>query len=281
LVLGGVLTSYAEEVQRTALLPVRNLLVLGQLRNRPVTNIGVTAYPDGAGVNPVHVAQLVRPLALRVLDGDDIDPDSAALIVSVAEFLQGGLVRDNYDSNTFAVFPYTFPYDVYSLEPPWASGMAQGHIIEVLLAAFEVDGDSIYLVTDREAANALSVPTTAGGTGVHLPSGLWFEEYASKSAEPSFALNGHVFALEALYRLARADSSYLSVFRDGVGATRSMLPQFDVGWWSLYDLHGRPANRKYQAIHARQMATLHQWTGHAEFARYAREFRNDLLQPAS
>ena len=282
--LGGVLTSYLEYYQQNLLMPVRNLIVLGQWERYDDNVIGATQYRQGvSGVNPVHVAQIVRPLVLSVLyeevDSGNVSEENLDKLIEVTQFfLDTGKLKE-YNDLEYLVWYYDFDYPTYQLSAPWLSGMAQGFVIDTLLAAYKVTGESDYLAAARLAGNTFYVPVEREGVSIFLEEGIWFEEYAQAGVTYPMVLNGHNFAVLSLWHLCIQDSSYCDAFEQGVVGLTELLPRFDVGIWSQYDLLGLPANSSYQRIHVEQLEELAHITGEEIFLRYAKKFRLQLYMP--
>jgi hypothetical protein len=107
----------------------------------------------------------------------------------------------------------------------------------------------------------------------------FFEEYL---ADPfSYTLNGFQFTLLGLYDWTRVDHPSARVaeraFARGVEALAGMLPYYDLGGFTAYDLgHLTHANRlphiaaRYHAVHIYLLHALHDVTGEPAFARYER-----------
>jgi len=93
---------------------------------------------------------------------------------------------------------------------------------------------------------------------------------------PSHVLNGHVFALWGVLDWARAtgDESAWQLWRQGAATLGRHLPEYDCGYWSLYDLRYRElASRYYQDnIHVPQLHAMHRLTDDATFGDYARRW---------
>lgn len=285
---GGALTSYVDEYERRALMPLRNLLVTGATENRSVNDgITITRYATGAAINPVHVANTVRLSVLAVLDEDErggqpeLPRETRAGVLRVASHFRQAAEFREYAGRRFAVWSYGFEWPTYGLPSGWVSGMAQGRGIEVALAGYLLEGDSAYLNLARQAAEALRVPIASGGAAVPVEGGLWFEEYAHPEVAPPRVLNGHIYALEALHHLVRIDPQFAGLYSAGLGAVREQIPKYDAGIWSRYDLAGTPANQKYHGIHVRQLQLLERRTGDDTFRRYAERFDLYRLLPAS
>lgn len=134
-----------------------------------------------------------------------------------------------------------------------------------MLAAYKITKESHFLQTACLAANSLAVPIKYGGVAIKVGEGLWFEEYAKEDILPPYVLNGNNFALEGLWYLSLVDENYKQLFEKGVKGLKILLPKFDVGIWSRYDLTGIPANRKYQKIHIKQIQKLYKITNEPLF----------------
>lgn len=214
-------------------------------------------YKDGCFVSPVSVVQSVGDTLDKVHQGINLTRDEEETLIEAVDFLtRWSSRRKDKDDDEFLVAQYHFSWDKYDLEPGWISGMAQGHIIEALVAVYEITNDESYLKTAESFANAFYVPVENGGVTVWTDHGPWFEEYAQAGKEPSYALNGHVFAVEGLYRLAHYSPEYKRLVYQAVEATEGIIDQFNIGWWSRYDLRGTLANQKYHHIHVRQLHWL-------------------------
>lgn len=274
---GAALVSYFEQPQKQLLAPLRNLILFGTTSGQVQVDGQLhNLHRTGTGLNPVTLAQTVRSISLDLLnnpDGaDQLDSDSRDALLAVAAYFRDSAQERLFGDIVFSVWTYEFAWPVYGLDSGWISGMAQGHAIEVLLAAHHLTSDPDYYELAIEAAEALNVPIEAGGTAVVLEKGIWFEEYAQPGAPPPFVLNGHMYALEGLGQLIKLEPRFRSLFNEGIEALRHLVPLFDAGIWSMYDLTGIPAQNSYQRVHASQLHQLFIWTGLEEFDTYSRRF---------
>jgi hypothetical protein len=157
--------------------------------------------------------------------------------------------------------------------------MAQGEAISLYLRMHQALGDASLLETATRAYRFLAVDHRDGGVRRHDDEGnLWLEEYPS--AEPSFVLNGFVYALLGLYDLYRVTGDR-AVKDDIDRCVRTLvcnLHRFDAGYWSLYDLQRKELVRAYyqRNVHVPQMAILHTLTGEAVFEQYRRRWERQL-----
>ena len=154
---------------------------------------------------------------------------------------------------------YDFDLDFYGLKAPWISAMAQGEGISLLLRAFSVDNNLIYLKTTQEAIKPFQRDTHQGGVVDFLNDGsLFFEEYPTQPA--SHVLNGFVFALLGVYDYARyyEEPWAHQLVEKGIKSLENNWRAWDTGYWTLYDLHPthRLASHMYHTLHIRQMGVL-------------------------
>ncbi|KAH9282231.1 D-glucuronyl C5-epimerase [Echinococcus granulosus] len=143
--------------------------------------------------------------------------------------------------------------DIY-LKPGWCSAMGQGQGISLLVRASHVTGDEVFLKAAHRALGPFSRSVQLSQSsdeecGVRanflgqstLP---WYEEYP---AIPSvFVLNGFIYSLIGLYDLSKmtiVNKSNNSVtarasqlLEEGVGTLVRVLPLYDSGTGSFYDL---------------------------------------------
>jgi hypothetical protein len=107
-----------------------------------------------------------------------------------------------------------------------------------------------------------------------------YEEYPAQPAP--HVLNGMIFALFGVWDLVRAqpDSGQArAIFERGAATLEALLPHYDAGWWSLYDLYHlevatlrNPCTAHYHDMHVKQLAVMHAITGRAPFDAFARRW---------
>ncbi|WP_158262116.1 D-glucuronyl C5-epimerase family protein [Pseudomonas sp. BBP2017] len=149
-------------------------------------------------------------------------------------------------------FQYPFPYKYYLsgeiLAPGWVSGMAQGQALSFLARAYHVTKDQKYIQAGRKALTFMQVSTKDGGVMTTLndfsskyKNEIFFEEYVSTPA--NYTLNGYMFALLGVYDWSQLDqaitadqSTASDLFKRGMQSLRILLPSYDLGKVSAYDL---------------------------------------------
>ncbi|XP_041977576.1 D-glucuronyl C5-epimerase isoform X2 [Aricia agestis] len=153
---------------------------------------------------------------------------------------------------------------VPDLTPGWHSAMSQGHGISVLARAHYRSGDAAFLRAARRALRVLRLPSGAGGVrAVFMDKHVWYEEYPT--TPPLFVLNGFIYTLLGLYDLhaIAGDRDAKHMFDDGMASLKALLPLFDTGSGSFYDLRHftlgvspNIARWDYHATHVNQLYLL-------------------------
>ncbi|MGH6919554.1 MAG: D-glucuronyl C5-epimerase family protein, partial [Geminicoccaceae bacterium] len=169
---------------------------------------------------------------------------------------------------------------IYRLRAPWPSAMAQGRGLSVLMRAWQCTSDERYIAGARRALAAFSVPVARGGVMDAYDGQTTFEEYPAQPAP--HVLNGMIFALFGLWDLVRAqpdDARAAAIFQRGAATVEALLPRYDTGWWSLYDLYHleaatprNPCTAHYHDIHIKQLRVMHAITGRQPFDAFARRW---------
>jgi hypothetical protein len=168
----------------------------------------------------------------------------------------------------------------YRLRAPWPSAMAQGRVLSVLMRAWQCTSDERYISSARRGLAAFLVPVGQGGVVGAYDGQITYEEYPAQPAP--HVLNGMIFALFGLWDMIRAapdDAHPREIFKRGVATVEGLVPLYDTGWWSLYDLYHlevptprNPATAHYHDIHIKQLRVMHAITGRAPFDEFARRW---------
>jgi heparosan-N-sulfate-glucuronate 5-epimerase len=168
----------------------------------------------------------------------------------------------------------------YRLRAPWPSAMAQGRGLSVLMRAWQCTSKEKYIQSARRALDAFSMPIERGGITGACDGRVTYEEYPAQPAP--HVLNGMLFALFGLWDLLRAhphDTCAKALFEHGVATVEALLPRYDTGWWSLYDLYHlevagprNPCTAHYHDIHVKQLRVMHAITDRDAFGAIARRW---------
>lgn len=138
---------------------------------------------------------------------------------------------------------------------PYA-GMTQGEGISVLVRAHQVTGEAAFLGAARRALDPMLRPVVDGGTQRVVADGIILEEFPLE--EHSGVLNGWVFAVFGLHDLllGHADPRAQTLLESSLTALARLLPRYDLGYWSRYDLSGTIASPFYHGLHIAQLTAL-------------------------
>ncbi|KAG7221764.1 hypothetical protein INR49_029147 [Caranx melampygus] len=126
------------------------------------------------------------------------------------------------------------------LEPGWYSAMAQGQAMSTLVRAYLLTKEQVYLNAALKAVGPYKVPSAQHGVkAVFMNKYDWYEEYPTTPS--SFVLNGFIYSLLGLYDLTETAGEKLGreagqLFSRGMESLKAMLPLFDTGSGSIYDL---------------------------------------------
>lgn len=150
------------------------------------------------------------------------------------------------------------------------SSMAQGEGCSMLLRAHGVFGDAVYRDAALAAVQFMLTDVKQGGTSVREDCGLFLEEYPQNPRRS--VMNGWVFSLFGLYDASLVEPSFKEDFQWSVDTLARHLDDYDVGYWSLYDLERRIASPAYHTLHIAQLHVMARITGDRRFAEKAAQF---------
>ena len=168
----------------------------------------------------------------------------------------------------------------YKNRGPWQSAFSQSRGISILLRGFQLTGNRDFAEMAEKALIPFTIPVKDGGVTSFTKWGPFYEEYTS--TEPTLVLNGKIFALCGLHEFRRVfpeNNLAKKLFDEGLKTLQNVLPEYDMGFWSRYNLcsakwHPKidPATISYQRLHVNQLNMLFQLTGIDIFNQYAQIF---------
>ncbi len=170
----------------------------------------------------------------------------------------------------------------YDLCPPWVSGMAQGEALSVLCRLFQKEPNKKLEGLIIKIINGYSVPVSEGGFQRRLEKGIFFEEMPSRI--PSLILNGFIFSLFGLYEayVTTCNKTAHSFFIDGIQTLVKILPEYDFGFWSLYDQyvpHAALSSYYYHQLHIDLLRAIYQITDEPVFQMYGERWHRHYINP--
>jgi len=160
---------------------------------------------------------------------------------------------------------WSIPYAsrFYNTPESWLSALTQGNGISVLVRAYRLTGEDVFLQVARRAIRTFELDIRDGGISTSVgDNGVFFEEVAVYPA--SHILNGYIFALFGLYDYVdlTGDPQIAALIERSLATLHTLIDQYDTGYWSRYDLlHGHLASRFYHDQHSTLLRALARYSG--------------------
>jgi D-glucuronyl C5-epimerase C-terminus len=163
---------------------------------------------------------------------------------------------------------WEYSFSMYGARPRWTSGLTQAVAAQALARAG--------LTHEAHQAFAAITPRLL----IALPEGLWVRLYSFSN---TVVLNAQLQTLLSLHQYAALthDPRARRLTGELAHSSRLLLPRFDTGWWSRYELWGANAPIEYHKYVTSLLWKLARAFGDALWARQAQRFRIDLRQPPS
>jgi hypothetical protein len=167
----------------------------------------------------------------------------------------------------------------YNIPAPWASAMAQGEVMSLLLRFYQISNDEIHLEVAQKAYQFLQIENDPQCVRRKDENGfLWFEEYPS--SPPSYVLNGFIYTVFGLYDLYRVtqDPTVKADLDSCLKTLKANIHKYDAGYWSYYDQLKKELVRYYyqKNVHVLQLRVLHKLTDEPVFDKYAKKWAKTL-----
>jgi hypothetical protein len=164
-------------------------------------------------------------------------------------------------------------YFRYGGPAPWTSGMAQSVAAQAFARASALLQDPSLLSVASRAYAAVPVALVQ-----QLAAGPWIRLY---SFDREIVLNAQLQAILSLrdYAQATGDAAAQSLADAMDAAAQAMLPRFDTGYWSLYELGGTEAPLAYEQFVTQLLIKLAQATQEPVWEAAAQRFYAYLHQP--
>jgi heparosan-N-sulfate-glucuronate 5-epimerase len=216
-------------------------------------------------VSPADLAQLALGWWERMLDGE---VGARADFEQVVEQLSAQAVTVNGELR----WPTCVPLPKYGIAAPWYSAMSQGQVASVFVRAYLLSRRDRFRSLAEDAIEPLLVQSDNDFVSF-TDHGPILEEGppSPRSSARSHILNGWIYALWGVWDVSLAfdHRTARDAFDDGVKCLRATLEQYDVGWWTRYDLTQRRiahlAKPFYHRIHVGQTEMMYRLTGFSDF----------------
>ena len=242
--------------------------------------IPMLKYGEEFHYNPGTVIQYALTMHGKYINGNESPTKFLEVADKVIE-LQG-------EDGSFR-YPFTWSYYLLekAYEPGWFSGMDSGQALSVFARAYNLTKDEKYLDAGNKALEFMVKPVSEGGTmdtledlDPSLKEFIIFEEYLAEPA--GYTLNGFMFSVIGLYDWAQIDSETKSeaqkYYKKGIKTLEKILPYYDIGGFSAYDLGHITYDKTphygiaYHAIHIQFCNIFYQLTGKEIFMEYYKKW---------
>ncbi len=175
--------------------------------------------------------------------------------------------------NNCLLFPFPYGLEQFNPEPNWVSGMYQGQILSCFARAYYLTKDQKYLNYCDWIWNSFELELGKKyGFKFEDHYGLWFEEAPKLPA--NHILNGFIYALWGIYDyfLVSGKKELEQTWSRGIQTLLNAIKDYDLGYWSLYDLSGTITSYYYQKVHVIQLLALYKQTHHEIFREFAEKW---------
>lgn len=192
-----------------------------------------TVYPFGTHYNPTTIGFYgLQHYSLYLSNKDE---ESKKKFLKVANWF---LLNQDKSGG----WPYKFDFHYYpkrmkKIKGPWYSAIGMGAALSVLSRATYLTNDKKYLVSALKAKRIFETPSSANGILAKFEGKYSFYEECPTNP-PSYILNGFMYSLIGLYDLYKSslDRAVLKLYQNGITTLKRMLPLYDLGNRTAYDL---------------------------------------------
>lgn len=194
---------------------------------------------------------------LYLLNNDDF---MLKKVKAVAEWA----IDNQNDDGSWTTFAYENPKHPFS-------SMAQGEAISLLIRAYLSFHDERYLKASDKALNFMLLPLDCGGTTKYDGNDIYFYE----CTEDPLILNGWIFSLWGLIdycKFNKNNNEIKEVLNKTLISLENMLPEFDMGYWSMYENGTRICSPFYHSLHIAQLKVMYNLTGNFIYRDFAKKF---------
>lgn len=188
----------------------------------------------------------------------DANPTNAAaaraMFLNCADWMLQNITR----LPRFHIWKYDYQM-VYGTGSGWGSAHAQAVGMQLLIRASDLTHDGRYVEELPALLAVFEFDVKDGGLRDDFNGNVWFEKFADPDNQKPRVLNGMLFSLMGLREVSETAGldRASSLYHEGVESVAAHIDKFDLGYWSAYDILGRPASAHYHDMHIRQLDYLH------------------------
>ena len=238
----------------------------------------VTSTTETERYNPCTIAQYSLCLYGKYLNGEA----NKRAFLHQADFVLS-MIEDDGSVRYYFDYPYYCLPDKY-FKSGWCSAMDCGHLLSICARAYQLTGDKKYCNYAEKIIGFLQTPIEDDGVMATLEdldptltSYVIFEEYPTKPA--TYTLNGFMYTLIGIYDWSCVESptqdKAKELFDSGIRTLVKILPYYDIGGFTAYDLSHMTVGRDtphigvgYHREHNAFCKIFYDITGIEEFNHY-------------
>ena len=230
--------------------------------------------------HPTHIAKV----ALKAIN--DFKLSNSKRSLKIFEDQLKWTLDNFHEKENYGFWSFSFDAPLYKLEKGWVSVFSQGLMLNVLLEAYKLEPDPIYLEKIEKALKAYLVPIENGGFYREWdPGEAWYEEYSTEN--PSRVLNGTIYGLEGVYNVYQEFEIPLAkeILEAGVKTIAHHIADYNAAYtseYSLADWKNELSQEHYHEGHVIQLLWLYEVTKDPIFKKYAKVFyendRHDFMK---
>lgn len=182
-------------------------------------------------------------------------------------------VENQQEDGSWVTFAYKKTQNPYS-------SMAQGEGISMLIRAHIATKDEKYMKAAQKAKDFLLKSVSDGGvTGYENGDVVFYEAVGYP-----IILNGWIFSLWGLYDYCKYtdDVQAKAQLELTLDSLKRKIPEFDMGYWSKYDIKKRVCSPFYHKLHIAQLTVMYDLFGDDIYKVYAEKwerYQNRFLNP--
>lgn len=172
-------------------------------------------------------------------------------------------VDNQQDDGSWVTFTYENPKHPFS-------SMAQGEGISLLLRAYLGLQNEKYLDAAKKALKFMLLPLEQGGTTKYEGNDVYFYE----CTEDPLILNGWIFSLWGIMDYCKFFNApdVKDILDRTLWTLERRIPDFDMGYWSMYEDGMRICSPFYHKLHIAQLNVMYELTGKTVYKTYADKF---------
>lgn len=149
--------------------------------------------------------------------------------------------------------------------------MAQGEGISLLLRAFIEFKEEKYKIAAKKAMDFMKLSIEKNGTCDYCKKDIYLKEFPNNPT----VLNGWIFSIFGIIdylKIYKEDIKTKEFYNTTINTLINVLPQYDIKYWSKYDINEKIASPFYHRLHIKLLKVLSELTEYEIFEEYAKTF---------